>query len=75
MSEKKEAPKLSATLIGKFESVGVQPGVIYTKKYGNVDLRTISLGMAEKLAADESFRYLKKIEKEPKAAPPADGKK
>jgi hypothetical protein len=36
MNDKKEAPKLSAALIGKFEAVGVQPGVIYTKKYGNV---------------------------------------
>lgn len=74
MSEKKEAPKLSAALTGKFEAVGVEPGVIYTKKYGDVDLRTISLEMAEKLVADK-FRYLRKIEKEVKAAAPADAKK
>ncbi len=74
MSEKKEAPKLSAALTGKYEAVGVLPGVIYTKKYGDVDLRTISLERAAKLV-DEGFKYLRKVEKAPKAELPADGKK
>ncbi|WBL42376.1 hypothetical protein PBT90_16695 [Algoriphagus halophytocola] len=73
--KKKETAKLSPAIEGKFEAVGVLPGVIYTKKYGNVDLRTISLEMAEKLAADDKFRYLRKITKESKAAPPAETKK
>lgn len=76
MSEKKkETPKLSPAIEGKFVAVGVLPGVIYTKKYGNVDLRTISLELAEKLAADDKFRYLKKVEKESKTSAPEETKK
>lgn len=57
-----ENPKLSPALQGKFEAVGVLPGVIVTKKYGDVDLRNISLATAETLVKD-GFRYLKKVEK------------
>lgn len=74
MSEKKETPKLSPELDGKFIAVGVLPGVITGKKYGTVDLRTISLEKAEKLVK-EGFPYLKKIEKTPKHEVPAEGKK
>lgn len=73
MSEKKETPKLSAALEGKFEAVGVLPGVITGKKYGTVDLRTISLEKAQKLV-EAGFPYLKKVEKVPKAET-ADAKK
>jgi hypothetical protein len=73
MSEK-ETPKLSPALDGKFIAVGVLPGVITGKKYGTVDLRTISLAKAEKLV-NEGFPYLKKIEKAPKAEVPAEGKR
>lgn len=73
MSEKKESPKLSPAIEGKFEAVGVLPGVITGKKYGTVDLRSISLEKAQKLV-DAGFPYLKKIEKAPKAEA-ADAKK
>lgn len=65
MSEKKETPKLSPALEGKFINVGVHPGVVVGKKFGTVDLRTISLAKAEELVKS-GFPYLKKIEKEPK---------
>lgn len=74
MSEKKETPKMSAALEGKFQVVGVLPGVVAGKKFGMVDLRTISLEKAEKLVK-EGFPYLKKIEKPLKAEAPAEAKK
>ncbi len=76
MSETKETPKLSPALQGKFEVVGVLPGVIAGgKKFGTVDLRTVSLAKAEKLV-EGGFPYLKKTEKVSKSASePADGKK
>jgi hypothetical protein len=73
MSEKKDTPKMSAALEGKFEVVGVLPGVIAGKKYGTVDLRTISLAKAEQLVKD-GFPYLKKIEKAAKVAESPDKK-
>ena len=73
MSEKKETPKLSPVLEGKFEAVGVQPGIVAGKKFGTVDLRTISLEKAEALVK-EGFPYLKKIEKQSKSEA-AEGKK
>jgi hypothetical protein len=60
-ADKKVESKASPALSGKFEIVGVNPGVVFTKKFGDVDLRTISLDMAEKLVKN-GFRYLKKIE-------------
>lgn len=74
MSEKKEDPKLSPALEGKFIAVGVVPGVITGKKYGTVDMRTMSLEKAEKLVA-LGFPYLKKVEKAAKAEVPAEAKK
>jgi hypothetical protein len=68
MNETKETPKLSPALNGKFEAVGVAPGVIVTKKYGDVDLRTLSLEKAE-LLVKNGFRYLRKIEKPAKELP------
>lgn len=62
MSESKNIPKLSAALDGKYEAVGVVPGEITGKKFGTVDLRSISLEQAEKLVA-AGFPYLKKVEK------------
>lgn len=73
MSEKKETPKLSPALEGKFKNVGVLPGVITGKKYGTVDLRTISLEKAEELVK-KGFPYLQKIEKEPKTTSTAEKK-
>ncbi|MFN3758454.1 MAG: hypothetical protein ACK4SF_04485 [Algoriphagus aquaeductus] len=66
MSEKKETPKLSPAIEGKFEAVGVLPGVITGKKFGTVDLRSISLEQAEELVK-KGFPYLKKSEKAVKA--------
>lgn len=75
MSETKDTPKLSPALQGKFEAVGVLPGVIAGgKKFGTVDLRTVSLAKAEKLV-EAGFPYLKKAEKVTKASEPADGKR
>jgi hypothetical protein len=65
MSEK-ETPKLSKALEGKFEAVGVVPGVITGKKYGTVDLTTISLAKAEELVKNH-FPYLRAVEKSAKA--------
>lgn len=64
---KKENPKPSPAIEGKFKVVGVVPGVIYSKKFGNVDLRTVSLDQAETLVK-AGFRYLEKIENKPVAA-------
>lgn len=70
MSEKKkEIPEISPELKGKFEAVGVVPGLIYSKKFGEVDLRTLSLEKAETLVKD-GFRYLKKAETISKAPLP-----
>lgn len=66
MSDKNATPKLSPALEGKFEAVGVVPGVITGKKFGTVDLRTLSLAKAEELVK-AGFPYLKKIEKATKA--------
>ncbi len=73
MSEKKETPKLSPALEGKFEAVGILPGIVTGKKFGTVDLRTLSLEKAQKLV-EAGFPYLKKVEKAPKAEA-AEGKK
>ncbi len=73
MSEKKETPKLSPALEGKFEAVGILPGIVTGKKFGTVDLRTLSLEKAQKLV-EAGFPYLKKVEKAPKAES-AEGKK
>jgi hypothetical protein len=60
----KEQAKVSRHIEGKYTVVGVFPGPIHTKKYGTVDLRSISESMAEKLVK-EGFRYLKKVESKP----------
>lgn len=62
MSEKKEVAKLSPVLEGKFQAVGVEPGLIVSKKFGDVDLRYITLEKAEALV-NGGFKYLRKLEK------------
>lgn len=69
----KDTPKISPALQGKFEAVGVVPGVITGKKYGTVDLTCVTLEKAEELVKD-GFPYLRKIEKAAKAEP-SEGKK
>lgn len=64
-TDKKQVEKPSPHIAGKFEVVGVLPGVIVTKKHGDVDLRTISAEMADTLVK-EGFRYLKRVEKQAK---------
>lgn len=64
---KKENPKPSPAIEGKFKVVGVVPGVIYSKKFGEVDLRNVSLEEAEKLVKG-GFPNLEKIENKPVAA-------
>lgn len=66
MNEKKETPKLSPALEGKFEAVGVVPGIVTGKKFGTVDLTSISVEKAEELVKS-GFPYLKKIEKPTKS--------
>jgi hypothetical protein len=53
-------PTKSPHLARKFRVVGVLPGRVATPKNGIVDLRTISLELAEKLFA-EGFPYLERI--------------
>lgn len=75
MSDKrKETPEISPEMKGKFEAVGVVPGLIYSKKFGEVDLRDLSLERAEQLVK-EGFRYLKKVEPSPKATMPSTEEK
>jgi hypothetical protein len=65
----KEVVKPSPALEGKFEVIGVVPGLINVPNYGNVDLRWVSLELAEKLYA-EGCPYLKKVsERKSKALP------
>jgi len=52
--------KPSAHLEGKFKVVGVVPGPVKTKSFGVVDLRFITLNVAEKLH-EKGFPYLEKI--------------
>lgn len=63
----KETPKPSPHIEGKFKVVGVLPGIVVTKKFGDVDLRTVSLETAEALHKDK-FPYLQKIEKQAEKA-------
>jgi hypothetical protein len=56
----RETVKASPALEGKFEVIGVVPGLINVPHYGNVDLRSVSLELAEKLYAD-GCPYLKKV--------------
>jgi|GEM_PF-2260062 len=68
---KTETAKPSPALEGKFEIVGVEPGLINFPELGNVDLRSVSLEVAEQLYAD-NCPYLKKVavaEKKDKALP------
>lgn len=60
--------KPSPQISGFYKVVGVAPGIIVTKKHGDVDLRSISLEKAHALHKD-GFRYLKKIEKPAKELP------
>ena len=53
-------PTKSPSLARKFRVVGVQPGRVVTQHHGTVDLRTISLELAEVLFA-EGFPYLERI--------------
>ena len=62
---KKDNPP-SAHLNGKFEVVGVLPGVVQFGRQ-TVDLRKVSLEDAEKLY-QAKFPYLKKVEKTTKQA-------
>lgn len=50
----------SPHLARKFRVVGVEPGRVVVPGHGTVDLRTISLELAEQLAA-EDFPYLERI--------------
>lgn len=69
MSEetKKTPAKPSPAIDGKFKVVGVEPGIIVTKKFGDVDLRTVSLEQAD-LLVKAGFRYLEKVEGKTAAA-------
>lgn len=69
MSEeiKKTPAKPSPAIEGKFKVVGVEPGIIVTKKFGEVDLRKVSLDQAEELVK-AGFRYLEKVEGKAAAA-------
>ena len=57
----------SPHLIRKFRMVGVKQGRVVMPRHGTVDLRTISLELAEKLFA-EGFPYLEIIGAAPAAA-------
>lgn len=64
-----EDRKPSPHIEGKYEIAHVKPGVVIHKG-SRVDLRTISLAKADKLAA-EGFKYLKKVQSSTKKE--ADG--
>lgn len=63
----------SPHLVRKFRVVGVEPGRVYVPGHGTVDLRTISLELAEELFA-EGFPYLERIGSAPAAATRSDEK-
>jgi hypothetical protein len=50
----------SPHLARRFRVVGVEPGRVYVPGHGTIDLRTISLELAERLLA-EGFPYLERI--------------
>ncbi len=64
----------SPHLSNKFRVVGVVPGRVVTRRHGTVDLRTITLELAQTLY-DEGFPYLQPIGRTaPSARSEAKGK-
>ncbi len=53
-----QQPAASIALAGKFDVVGIVPGIVETIDHGRVDLRTIDLATAGKLVAGGRFPYL-----------------
>jgi len=64
MSEqKKKIPELSKALEGKYELIGVQPGVIRFPNLGEIDFTRATLEQAEEvLKHPKGQKYLKKVE-------------
>lgn len=61
-AKKAESREPSKHLSGKYEIVGLVPGPVKVKGFGIVDLRTVSLETADKLA-EHGVSFLKKVEK------------
>lgn len=61
-AEQPAAPRASPAISGHFQVVGVVPGKIYHHGIGHVDLRTVSLAVAQQLH-EAGCQYLKPIVK------------